>query len=134
MRRSIPHFRHPAARGRAALSPSLFGQPKLPMIDGRGSIWWPGSTDVTALWNYTLGHQVTEPYDFTAAIRIAAREFAPDLFIIAGPGTSLGGAVAQSLILADWRNMRSKADFQTTQQSAPLLASMGMDDQRATVI
>jgi hypothetical protein len=30
--------------------------------------------------------------------------------------------------------MRSKADFQTTQQSAPLLASMGMDDQRATVI
>jgi [acyl-carrier-protein] S-malonyltransferase len=123
-----------AARGRAALSPSLFGQPKLPMIDGRGSIWWPGSTDVAALWDYTLGHQVTEPYDFTTAIRIAAREFAPDLFIIAGPGTTLGGAVAQSLILADWRNMRSKADFQTTQQSAPLLASMGMDDQRATVI
>jgi len=123
-----------AEQGRAALAASLFGQPKLPMVDGRGSIWWPGSTDISALWNYTLGHQVTEPYDFTAAIRTAGREFAPDLFIVAGPGTTLGGAVAQSLILADWRKMRSKADFQNTQQSAPLLASMGMDDQRATVI
>ena len=52
----------------------------------------------------------------------------------AGPGTTLGGAVAQSLILANWRNMGSKADFQSHQQSAPLLAAMGMDDQRATVI
>lgn len=123
-----------AALGRAQLSATLFGQPAIPMIDGRGCIWWPGATTPEALWDYTLGHQVTEPYDFTKAIRIAAREFAPDLFIITGPGTTLGGAVAQSLILANWRNMRSKTDFQTIQQSAPLLASMGMGDQRATVI
>ncbi len=122
-----------AEKGRARLLPSLFGQPKLPMIDGRGHIWWPGSSDTAALWDYTLGHQVTEPYDFTRAIRIAAREFAPDLFIITGPGTTLGGAVAQSLILSDWRNMRSKTDFQTQQQTAPLLVSMGMEDQRGTV-
>lgn len=123
-----------AEQGRARLSPSLFGQPKLPMVDGRGVIWWPGATDARRLWDYTLGHQVTESYDFTTAIRVAAREFAPDLFIITGPGTTLGGAVAQSLILADWRNMRSKTDFQSLQQSAPLLASMGMDEQRTTVI
>ncbi len=123
-----------AEQGRARLPATLFAQPSIPMIDGRGHIWWPGATDTEKLWDYTLGHQVTEPYNFTRAIRIAAREFAPDLFIIAGPGTTLGGAVAQSLILADWRNMRSKADFQSQQQSAPLLASMGMDDQRATVI
>jgi len=123
-----------AERGRARLSPALFGQPDLPMIDGRGTIWWPGATDTAKLWDYTLGHQVTEPYDFTAAIRIAAREFAPDLFIITGPGTTLGGAVAQSLILANWRSMGSKADFQSQQQTAPLLASMGMSEQRATVI
>lgn len=122
-----------AERGRARLSPSLFAQPKLPMIDGRGAIWWPGATDTQALWDYTLGHQVTETYDFTHAIRIAAREFAPDLFIVTGPGTTLGGAVAQSLILADWRGMGSKADFQTRQQTAPMLVSMGMDDQRARV-
>ncbi len=123
-----------AALGRARLPATLFGQPKVPMIDGRGSIWWPGATDRQALWDYTLGHQVTEPYDLTKAIRIAAREFAPDLFIITGPGTTLGGAVAQSLILANWRSMQSKTDFQSIQQSAPLLASMGMSDQRATVI
>lgn len=129
------HLQAPVAeRGRARLSPSLFGQPTLPMVDGRGVIWWPGATDTARLWDYTLGHQVTEPYDFTAAIRIAAREFAPDLFIITGPGTTLGGAVAQSLILAKWRNMASKADFQSEQNSAPFLAAMGMDDQRATVL
>ena len=122
-----------AERGRARLSPTLFSQPKLPMIDGRGAIWWPGATDTHALWDYTLGHQVTATYDFTKAIRIAAREFAPDLFIITGPGTTLGGAVAQSLILGRWRGMGSKSDFQTRQHSAPLLVSMGMDDQRATV-
>lgn len=122
-----------AERGRTRLGPSLFGQPKLPMIDGRGAIWWPGATDTHALWDYTLGTQVTETYDFTHAIRIAAREFAPDLFIVTGPGTTLGGAVAQSLILANWRGMRSKTDFQTRQQTAPLLVSMAMDDQRETV-
>ncbi|MCW3783138.1 ACP S-malonyltransferase [Defluviimonas salinarum] len=122
-----------AERGRSRLSPALFSQPKLPMIDGRGAIWWPGATDTHALWDYTLGHQVTETYDFTHAIRIAAREFAPDLFLVTGPGTTLGGAVAQSLILADWRSMGSKTEFQTRQQAEPLLISMGMDDQRATV-
>ena len=122
-----------AERGRARLSPTLFGQPGLPMIDGRGAIWWPGATDTQALWDYTLGHQVTETYDFTQAIRIAAREFAPDLFIVTGPGTTLGGAVAQGLILADWRGMGCKTDFQTRQQMAPLLVSMGMEEQRASV-
>ncbi len=122
-----------AERGRARLSPALFGQPRLPVIDGRGAVWWPGASDTNALWDYTLGAQVTETYDFTHAIRIAAREFAPDLFIVTGPGTTLGGAVAQSLILANWRGMGSKTDFQTRQQTAPLLVSMGLDDQRATV-
>lgn len=122
-----------AERGRARLAPELFCQPKLPMIDGRGAVWWPGATDTHALWDYTLGAQVTETYDFTHAIRIAARELAPDLLIVTGPGTTLGGAVAQSLILADWRSMGSKTDFQDRQQAEPLLVSMGMDDQRATV-
>ncbi len=122
-----------ATRGRASLQPDLFGQPALPLIDGRGAIWWPGATDTYELWDYTLGHQVTETYDFTRALAIAAREFAPDLFIVTGPGTTLGGAVAQSLILANWRGMGCKSDFQTKQQTEPLLVSMGMDDQRAAV-
>jgi acyl transferase domain-containing protein len=122
-----------AAQGRATLPAALFGQPKLPLVDGAGTIWWPGATRTDALYAYTLGAQVTETYDFSRAIAVAAREFAPDLFIVLGPGTTLGGAVAQSLILADWRGLRSKADFRRRQDEAPLLVSMGMEAQRPLV-
>lgn len=123
-----------ARKGRAALPAELIGQPRLPLIDGRGAIWWPGATDPEALWNYTLGHQVVEPYDFTRAIRSAALEFAPDLFIVTGPGTTLGGAVAQSLVACGWKGMEDKADFKAGQARAPLLLSMGEADQRAQAI
>ncbi|KMW59366.1 (acyl-carrier-protein) S-malonyltransferase [Candidatus Rhodobacter oscarellae] len=119
-----------SAQGKARLSQDLFTQPSLPLIDGRGAVWWPGATDTRQLWDYTLGHQVTETYDFTRAITVAARDFAPDLFIITGPGTTLGGAVAQSLIAGNWRGMASKSDFQTLQNETPLLVSMGREDQR----
>lgn len=123
-----------ADKGQDLLSLALFGQPDIPMIDGRGAIWWPHATDPAALRDYTLGHQVTQTYDFTNAIAVAAREFAPDLFIITGPGTTLGGAVAQSLILADWKGMDSKDAFKMQQDKAPLLVSMGMDEQRRSVV
>jgi len=122
-----------AVEGRERLENIRFGQPAHPLIDGRGHAWWPGATDGDALRDYTLGHQVTEPYDFTRAIRTAAREFAPDLFIVTGPGTTLGGAVAQSLILCDWKGMKGKADFQALQADSPLLVSMGMPEQRTIV-
>lgn len=122
-----------AAQGREALPKAMFGQPALPLVDGGGQIWWPGSSDVSALYDYTLGAQVTQVYDFTRAVTVAAREFAPDLFIIAGPGTTLGGAAAQSLILAQWRGMTNKADFKASQDESGLLVSMGMAGQRGQV-
>lgn len=122
-----------AALGRAAMPQTLFHRPTLPLIDGRGHVWWPGAATPANLHAYTLGHQVTETYDFTAAIRSAAREFAPDLFIIAGPGTTMGGAVAQSLILANWKGMASKADFQARQATDPFMISMGLPEQRKLV-
>ena len=122
-----------AKEGRAAIPKSLFNQPATPLIDGGGHAWWPGAATTDALYDYTLGHQVVEPYDFTAAIRTAAREFAPDYFIVAGPGTTLGGAVAQSLIRANWRGLSNKADFQRMQAEDPFLISMALPDQRAHV-
>ncbi|EEX08401.1 acyl-carrier domain protein [Ruegeria lacuscaerulensis ITI-1157] len=123
-----------AQEGRRQLPVSLFTQPDLPMIDGRGKIWWPGATDTGALWDYTLGHQVTEPYDFTHAVQTAAREFAPDLFIVTGPGATLGGAVAQSLVLANWRGMTDKDCFQALQAQDPFLIALGREDQRPLAI
>lgn len=122
-----------AAEGRALLPEALFAAPRLPMVDGRGRVWWPGADTPGALRDYTLGHQVTESYDFTAAIRSAAREFAPDLFIVTGPGNTLGGAVAQSLILANWRGLDGKPAFQSRQAESPILISMALPDQRALV-
>ncbi len=123
-----------AQEGRRQLPATLFTQPDLPMIDGRGKIWWPGATDTGALWDYTLGHQVTEPYDFTRAVQTAAREFAPDLFIVTGPGATLGGAVAQSLVLANWRGMPDKDSFQALQAQDPFLIALGREDQRPLAI
>ena len=122
-----------SAKGLARFGAERFGNPKLPLIDGRGQIWWPHASDPEALRHYTLGTQVTEPYDLTHALGIAAREFAPDLFIVAGPGTTLGGAVAQSLIAARWRGLSDKAAFQSMQDTTGFLVSMGREDQRQLV-
>ena len=122
-----------AAQGQALLGDLALRQPRHPLIDGRGHVWWPGTVDTQALWDYTLGHQVVEPYDFATAIKTAAREFAPDLFIVTGPGTTLGGAVAQSLIACDWRGMDCKDAFLARQAETAFLISMGRADQRATV-
>ncbi len=90
-------------RAMASLAREAFHQPQVPLIDGRGFIWRPGAVETGDLWDYTFGAQVIEPYDFTAAIQVAVREFAPDCLIVLGPGATLGGAVAQSLIGARWR-------------------------------
>ena len=123
-----------AVEGRAALPVDLFGNPNLPLIDGRGAIWWPGSTDAQALYDYTLDTQVVAPYNFTRAITVAAREFAPDLVIVTGPGTTLGGAIAQSLIGLSWRGLNDRDSFRTRQAVEPLLLSMGIADQRSTLV
>jgi malonyl CoA-acyl carrier protein transacylase len=122
-----------AAEGRAAFGTLPWRQPAVPLVDGRGALWWPRAVDPAALAGYTLGHQVVEPYDFTRAIAVAAREFAPDAFVVTGPGTTLGGAVAQALILAGWRGLQGREDFVRLQAARPLLIAMGRPEQRALV-
>ena len=123
-----------AAEARQRMGVELLAQPSLPLVDGRGAIWWPHASSRDELWAYTLAEQVTVTYDFTRAIAVCAREFAPDLFIVTGPGNTLGGAVAQAMIQAGWRGMRSKADFSMQQERAAVLASMGLPEQRALVL
>jgi malonyl CoA-acyl carrier protein transacylase len=120
-------------RAMAQLPAGWFGSPAVPMIDGRGRVWRPFAVGAEALWRYTFATQILETYDFTRALQVAVREYAPDRIILLGPGETLGGAIAQALIAIEWQGMRSKQDFQETQASAPILLSMGREDQRALV-
>ena len=117
-------------QARAALGDELFSKPEIPMIDGRGKIWTPWSTEKHELWEYTLGHQMFLPYDFTSAIQVGVKEFAPDKIIILGPGSTLGGAVAQSLIGINWLGWQTKEDFINAQEKDPFIIAMGIDEQR----
>jgi len=112
------------------LPEGLFQKPHTALIDGRGQIWQPYSTDVQKLYQYTLGQQVYATYDFTQAITVALKEFAPDHLFLLGPGGSLGGSIGQIMIKNDWRNLKNKDDFSRSQESdlnegQPFLVSMG---------
>lgn len=120
-------------RALAQLPGAWFGSPEVPMIDGRGHIWRRFATDPAALRDYTFATQILEAYDFTRAVQVAVREYAPDRIVLLGPGDTLGGAIAQALIAIQWRGLHSKRDFQEMQGQAPFLLAMGREDQRALV-
>ena len=125
-----PLLNHIVPIARAENQSSDFGRGDIPAIDGLGRIWSPGAFSRAAIYDYTLGAQLTDNYDFTRAVQVAAAEFAPDKIIVLGPGTSLGAPTIQALIASGWRGLSGKADFQARQQDAPILISMGMADQR----
>ncbi len=110
-----------------------FTRPEVPLIDGHARVWYPWSTDVSALWQYTLGPQLVEPYDFTGAVQTAVKEFAPARIIVLGPGNSLGGAVAQALVDIEWQGMVDRTSFAQRQEREPFVFSMGLAEQRALV-
>lgn len=116
------------------LSPDLFGRPELPLIDGRGHIWQPLATDVEALWDYTLGDQVVAPFNFSAAIEVAIKEFAPERLILLGPGSSLGAPIGQELVKQRWLGLQDKAGFKQRQADDPFLLAMGLEEQRSRVV
>jgi [acyl-carrier-protein] S-malonyltransferase len=126
-----PLLDHIVPLAQAANPDSDFGSGVIPAIDGTGRIWSPQAFDPAAIYDYTLGAQINRTYDFSRAVQVAAREFAPDKIVVLGPGTTLGAPVAQALIQSGWRGLSGKADFQARQAENPLLISMGMADQRA---
>ena len=112
---------------------SFFSKPTIPLIDGRGIIWESYSSNPQDLYDYTLGAQVTKPYDFTKSITVAMKEFCPDKIVLLGPGNSLGGAVGQIVVQNDWKNINSKKIFLSNQNQDPFLVSMGIAEQREIV-
>lgn len=128
-----PMMRGSSERAFAGLPADWFGSPAVPMVDGSGRIWRPFASPTETLWRYTFGTQILETYDFTRALQVAVREFAPDRIVLLGPGNTLGGAIAQALIAISWKGLSSKADFQAMQAESPFLLSMGREDQRTLV-
>lgn len=124
-----PLLRETSVRAFATLGPELFRKPRYPMVDGRGVIWQPYSTDVAALRQYTLGHQVYAQYDFSTAVGVALKEFAPDCLILLGPGASSGGAIGQILVENRWFGISCKDEFKRRQETDPVLITMGRRDE-----
>lgn len=121
-------------KARSTMSDQMFQKPAVPLIDGRANVWHPHSSNPKYLWEYTLGHQIVEAYNFTRAIQVCVQEFAPDCLIIPGPGNTLGGATAQALIEIKWQGLESKQDFIERQKSDPFILSMGLEQQRGLVV
>lgn len=128
-----PLMRGTSERAFADLAGLAWRAPRVPLVDGRGAVFRPRAADPAAIRDYTLGHQVVEPYDFTTSVRVAVREYAPDAIVLLGPGGNLGGAVAQSLIAEGWSGLDSRAAFLRRQEADPYVISMARPEQRARV-
>lgn len=129
-----PLMREISYKALQQFSSDMFRAPQIPMIDGRGRIWHQDNFEAQALHHYTFGTQVCESYNFSKAVEVGCKEFAPDCIIILGPGTTLGPPTAQQLIKMQWLNFGSKADFKQRQKEKPFVLSMGIEEQRRMVV
>jgi [acyl-carrier-protein] S-malonyltransferase len=123
-----------ARAGQAALQGLQLTTPRIPLIDGRGHQWRPLTTEPPELLDYTLGHQVTETFDFRQTVRVALREYAPDLVVALGPGESLGGAIAQVMIDERWQGIADRQQFLDRQRDDPVVISLARPEQAAHVV
>lgn len=118
--------------GQRDLAHLRFQAPDVPLVDGRGQVFRPRHADPEALRSYTLGHQVVAPYDLGTAVITALRHTGADTVVVLGPGNSLGGPLARTLVAEGWRGARSRDALAELQASPhPLLLSFGRPEQRA---
>jgi acyl transferase domain-containing protein len=128
-----PLMEQTSARARRELADLPLRAPTVPLFTGDARVlrWWADPAELLA---YTLGPQVTTPFDLTAAVTTALGELGPDAVLLPGPGNTLGAPIAQILIAAGWRGLRDRRDLDEAQKSAtPLVISMARPEQRALV-
>ncbi|MBK6942048.1 MAG: ACP S-malonyltransferase [Planctomycetes bacterium] len=101
-----------AAAAARRLEGLAFRAPRVTLVDGRGARFSPWDTDVDALRAYTLGTQVTTPFDFDASVCVALREFGPQRIVLPGPGNTLGSIVGQILIAEGFAGITDRASFE----------------------
>lgn len=123
-----------SARARSELADLAIRAPAITLISGDGTVYRPWAAP-RALWDYTLGAQIVEPFDFERAIATAIGELGPDVIVLPGPGDALGSAVAQVLIQLRWRGLADRAAFAAVQASErPVVLAMQRPAQRAIVV
>jgi malonyl CoA-acyl carrier protein transacylase len=120
-----PLVAHVAEAARVALDALAWRAPRLTLVDGRGARWTPWSTDPQDLRDYTLGEQLTTPFDFATCVTVVLREMAPELLVLPGPGNSLGGICGQLIVAEGYRGLRTRSAFDAAQSSGrPAVVSM----------
>ena len=120
-----PLVEHVAVAARGSLTDLDWRAPAITLVDGRGARWTPWSTDPAALRDYTLGEQLTAPFDFATSVSVVLREHAPELLVLPGPGNSLGGVCGQLVVAEGYRGIRNRTDFDAAQASdRPVILSM----------
>jgi len=121
-------------RAGTALGDLDWRSPRVPLIDGQGSVWAADWGDPCAIRDWTLGDQVDRCFDFSSMVETALGELGPDVVVLPGPGSNLGGAVAQVMIRLGWQGIDSKTAFLARQASDPIVLAMGRPDQRPLVV
>jgi acyl transferase domain-containing protein len=86
-------------------------EPKITLIDGRGDQHTPWSGDPRHLRFYTTDTQVRTTFDFSAAVRVAIREFCPDVLLCAAPGTSLRAPIGHVVLSERYRGIGSRDEL-----------------------
>ena len=129
-----PLLQNTSQKAKQDLEGISWNQPKYSLIDGLGNISRPWVTHREYIRGYTLGAQVVETYQFRIMIQQAISLLAPERIILLGPGSNLGGAIAQSIIDIGWYGIHCKEDFLLRQEKDPVLLSMGREDQRSRVV
>jgi hypothetical protein len=72
-----------------------------------------------------ITEQPVSTYDFATSLRVALREYAPDVVLLPGPGASIGAACAQVVVTEGYRGLRSRGEFERAQAGpTPILLSM----------
>jgi malonyl CoA-acyl carrier protein transacylase len=120
-----PLVAHVANAAQQVLADLEWQVPTVTLIDGRGARFTPWSTDPAELARYTLNDHIVRPYRFATALRVALREYAPEVVLLPGPGNSLGGICGQVLVAEGYRGIRSRQAFERAQAGGqPLLLSI----------
>lgn len=110
-----------AAAATEATAGIAFGMPRTTLVDGRGTRHAPWSADPSELAAYTRGAYLLATYRFTASLRVALREYAPDVLALAGPGTTLTGIVGGIIVGEGYHGIRNRAALASAQATQPLI-------------